>query len=200
MQAEEVCRAYLPAGHRQGRYWIAGDIHGARGKSLFVRLSGERAGQWMDAATGEHGDLLDLIQLTQGFKTCREAMIEARSFLHEPDPIRASSAGQSARFPNDSIKRAERLHALSSSLPGTLAETYLRRRNITARLDWPSLRFHPACYYRAAFTVSAIMMLQAMMRKSVLPNAAAASASSAASSSRSARISMPISAVCRSRP
>ena len=30
-----------------------------------------------------------------------------------------------------------------------LAETYLRDRGITARLDWPSLRFHPACFYRA---------------------------------------------------
>ena len=41
-----------------------------------------------------------------------------------------------------------KLHALSRPVPGTLAETYLRGRGITARLSWPCLRFHPACYYR----------------------------------------------------
>ena len=29
-QAEAVCRAYLPNGRRHGRYWIAGDVTGAR--------------------------------------------------------------------------------------------------------------------------------------------------------------------------
>ena len=47
-QAEAVCRHYLPAGERQSRYWIAGDVHGARGKSLFVRLHGPRSGKWND--------------------------------------------------------------------------------------------------------------------------------------------------------
>ena len=30
-RAEAVCRQYLPHGRRQGRYWVAGDIDGARG-------------------------------------------------------------------------------------------------------------------------------------------------------------------------
>ena len=38
--AEAVCRRYLPHGRKQGRYWIAGDLDGARGRSLFVRLRG----------------------------------------------------------------------------------------------------------------------------------------------------------------
>ena len=38
-RAEEVCRRYLPQGRKQGRYWTAGDIRGARGRSLFVRLA-----------------------------------------------------------------------------------------------------------------------------------------------------------------
>ena len=60
--AEAVCRRYLPHGRRQGRYWIAGDLDGARGRSLFVRLRGPGVpGKWTDAATGQHGDLLDLI-------------------------------------------------------------------------------------------------------------------------------------------
>ena len=39
-RAEEVCRRYLPQGRKLGRYWICGDLDGARGRSLFVRLSG----------------------------------------------------------------------------------------------------------------------------------------------------------------
>jgi hypothetical protein len=54
-QAESVCRAYLPLGRRTGRYWIAGDAQGTKGKSLFVKLLGDGAGHWTDAATGEHG-------------------------------------------------------------------------------------------------------------------------------------------------
>ena len=51
--AEEVCRRYLPNGRRLGRYWICGDLDGARGRSLFVRLSGSgKPGGWTDAATG----------------------------------------------------------------------------------------------------------------------------------------------------
>ena len=30
LQAEAVCRRYLPHGRKHGRYWIAGDIAGAR--------------------------------------------------------------------------------------------------------------------------------------------------------------------------
>ena len=48
-RAEEVCRRYLPHGRRQGRYWTAGDIHGARGRSLFVRLAPPGIpGKWTD--------------------------------------------------------------------------------------------------------------------------------------------------------
>ncbi|MGO9807930.1 MAG: hypothetical protein ACLPKH_14605 [Rhodomicrobium sp.] len=47
-EAEAVCRAYLPNGKRSGRYWIVGDVQGTRGRSLFVKLSGDGAGQWTE--------------------------------------------------------------------------------------------------------------------------------------------------------
>jgi hypothetical protein len=69
--AEAVCRRYLSKGRRRGRYWVVGDVANAPGRSLFVRLTGPdsgkgAAGKWTDAATGEHGDLLDLIGLNLG--------------------------------------------------------------------------------------------------------------------------------------
>ena len=51
--AEAVCRHYLSNGHREGRYWLIGDVVNTRGRSLFVRLSGPdhgkgAAGKWTD--------------------------------------------------------------------------------------------------------------------------------------------------------
>jgi len=51
--AEAVCRHYLSNGHREGRYWIVGDVANTPGRSLYVRLygppSGKRAaGKWTD--------------------------------------------------------------------------------------------------------------------------------------------------------
>jgi len=38
--AEAVCRHYLSNGRRSGRYWVAGDVINAPGRSLYVRLTG----------------------------------------------------------------------------------------------------------------------------------------------------------------
>jgi hypothetical protein len=89
--AEAVCRYYLSHGRRQGRYWIVGDAHNTPGRSLYVRLHGPdsgsgAAGAWTDAATGEHGDLLDLIALNRGFDRLGDILDEARSFLSLPRP------------------------------------------------------------------------------------------------------------------
>src|SRR3954453_4265449 len=86
--AEAVCRTYLSNGKRQGHHWIIGDVGNNPGRSLYVRLTPGRkaAGRWADAATGQHGDLLDLIQAACGFPDLRAAMDEARRFLALPRP------------------------------------------------------------------------------------------------------------------
>src|SRR5215831_17733897 len=89
--AEAVCRHYLSAGRRRGRYWVVGDVANTPGRSLFVRLAGPdsgkgAAGKWMDAATGQHGDLLDLIGLNLGLTQLRDVLDEARAFLRLPRP------------------------------------------------------------------------------------------------------------------
>jgi len=148
---EAVCRHYLSNGHREGRYWLVGDVANTRGRSLFVRLSGPdngkgAAGKWTDAATGEHGDLLDLIALNRGLDRLRDAIKEARAFLAlPPGPIR-----QQDRFPapRGSPEAARRLYAMCKPIAGTLAEAYLRGRDIVAVAASDPLRFHPRCYYR----------------------------------------------------
>ena len=71
--------ATFPAARKQGS-GPAGDTSGAKGRSLFVRLAGI-PGKWTDAATNEHGDLLDLIRLHTGGASLRHAMEEALAFL-----------------------------------------------------------------------------------------------------------------------
>ena len=142
-RAEEVCCRYLPHGRKHGRYWTAGDVRGARGRSLFVRLAPPGTpGKWTDAATGEHGDLLDLIRIASGAGSLRAALAEARAFLSLPP---ATVARGSDSY--DRTEAARRLWQRCRAIDGTHAEAYLRARAIH-RCRYPALRFHPALFYR----------------------------------------------------
>ena len=144
-RAEHVCRRYLPHGKRQGRYWCAGDVRGATGRSLFVRLSPPGTpGRWQDANTGEHGDLLDLIRLATGARSLREALAEARRFLVQPLPPEKPH-GESY----DRVGAARNLWDRCRPIDNTRGEEYLRARRID-RCRFPALRFHDALPYRHA--------------------------------------------------
>jgi hypothetical protein len=152
-EAEAVCRHYLPHGRRCGRYWVTGDIDDTPGRSLYVRLSGPdsglgAAGRWSDAATTEHGDLLDLIGRRRHLPRLADVIGEARAFLALPRRESADALPRRSSAPSGSAEAARRLFAAGRPVPGTPAETYLRARAITARLDWPALRFHPSVWYR----------------------------------------------------
>ncbi len=151
---EAVCRHYLSAGRRSGHHWLVGDVDNTPGRSLYVRLTGPTsgkgaAGRWCDAATGQHGDLLDLIWLNRGYGSLRDAMDEARSFLALPP--RSTLNSFAARGPwlaspcpaptstrpadralrnSDTVAAARRLFASGTPIQGTLAERYLRARCI----------------------------------------------------------------------
>jgi len=152
LDAEAVCRRYLSNGHRTGRYWHVGDVANTPGRSLYVHLSGTRAGKWIDAATGEHGDLLDLIALNQNLSSVREAIEEARDFLDLPRAVRAHPFRSLAlRGPSEA---AQRLFASAQPIAGTIAEIYLRYRAIRLLQDLCALRFHPKCFYRTHATAA----------------------------------------------
>ena len=158
--AEAVCRHYLSNGRREGRYWRVGDVHNTPGRSMFVRLTGAdsgkgAAGNWTDGASGEFGDLLDIIRATCGYTDFRDVAEEARRFLSlpqpRPEPASGSALGAGQRdspAPTGSPEAAQRLFKASQPLAGTIAEAYLRRRGITAFGETESLRFHPRCFYR----------------------------------------------------
>jgi hypothetical protein len=119
---------------------------------MFVRLQDSPkgpAGKWTDAATGEHGDLLDIIRESLGLRDFREVAEEARRFLNlpraEPQPVLKPTRPPAMA---GSQEAARRLFAISQPIEGTVVEAYLRRRGIAHVYHSGSLRFHPRCYYR----------------------------------------------------
>ena len=142
-RAEAVCARFLPLGRKVGRYWTAGDVHGAHGRSLFVRLAPPGTpGKWTDAAEGTHGDLLDLVRLSTGAASLREALAEAHRFLAQPVPPAVSND-----VPYDRTRAARNLWQRCRPIEATHAEAYLRARAIH-RCRFPALRFHASLAYR----------------------------------------------------
>jgi putative DNA primase/helicase len=90
-----VLMALFPAGKVRGRTFVIGDIDGNPGDSLEIVLTGEKAGLWTDRATGEGGDVFELIALHYGLdtRTAFPAVMEAaagllgRALIH-PAPAR----------------------------------------------------------------------------------------------------------------
>ena len=153
-QAEAVCREYLSSGRRSGNYWLVGDVQNTPGRSLYVRLkdtSKGPAGKWTDGATGQHGDLLDVIREALGLVDFRDVAEEARRFLSlphlEPEKTRTPT-GKTSSIAIGSPEASRRLFAMSQPIGGTLAEIYLGGRAITSLFGTAALRYHPQCYYR----------------------------------------------------
>ncbi len=149
--AEGVCRHYLSNGRRAGHYWLVGDTANSKERSLYVRLQARplgncTIGKWRDAATGEHGDLLDLIAATRRLHRLIDAIEEARGYLRLPRPERTKPEPPA---PTGSPEAARRLWASAKPVLHTVAEAYLRQRAITTSLIDAPLRFHPRCYHQS---------------------------------------------------
>ncbi|GLK79017.1 DUF7146 domain-containing protein [Methylopila turkensis] len=152
LQAEAVCRHYLSSGRREGRYWLVGDVRNTPGRSMYVRLKDSPkgvAGKWTDAATGEHGDLLDVIRESCGLIDFKDVADEARTFLSMPSPEPEPRFQERQRpAPSGSPEAARRLIGMAQPITGTIVQAYLRERGITDLRGTGNLRFHPRCYYR----------------------------------------------------
>lgn len=151
--AEAVCRRYLSNGRREGHYWMVGDVYNSRGRSLYVRLSGQgdglrQPGKWTDASSGDHGDLLDIIAASCGHARFSDTLNEARRFLSLPPQERAPRNPAPRKSRAGTPEAARRLWAASKPLHGTLARAYLAGRAIADLHDNAWLRFHPHCFYR----------------------------------------------------
>jgi Toprim domain len=156
-QAFAICRRCLSNGRREGALWRVGDLGNTPGRSMFVRLTGPRAGRWADMATGDYGDLLDLIAATETQGDLRAAIGVALDLLNltalsrsadvPPSPALSADASRDAAAA-DTVALARRLWARCRPIAGTLAETYLKSRSVPGPFDDLPLRFHPALPWR----------------------------------------------------
>ncbi|MEF3062708.1 phage/plasmid primase, P4 family [Ralstonia solanacearum] len=79
---EFVLSVLFPAGKKRRGKFVIGDILGSPGDSLEVVLDGEKAGLWTDRATGDGGDVFDLIaaqaglQVATGFSQVLERAVQ----------------------------------------------------------------------------------------------------------------------------
>ena len=64
--ASGICQELYPEGKIESGCYKVGSISGESGRSMSVYLHGDQAGKFMDFATGEGGDMLDLIQHSLG--------------------------------------------------------------------------------------------------------------------------------------
>lgn len=130
------------------------DTSGAKGQSLSVRLSdhgGRKAGNWTDYASGEFGDLIDLLHANQGNARLGDTLNLCRSFLGETPidyPKHAYDAGRlsPAMEANKRTESARRLFRIGKPTYRTLASAYLLGRGI--KRFGPALKFHPTVYVR----------------------------------------------------
>lgn len=152
--AEAVCRRYLSRGRREGHYWMVGDIRNTPGRSLYVRLAasgdGGAPGKWTDAASGDHGDLLDIISASCGHASFRETLDEARRFLSLPPPPDGPRNPAPNKAPTGSPESARRLWKATKPVIGSVGGAYLAGRSITDLVPSDPLRFHPRCFYRSS--------------------------------------------------
>lgn len=153
-RAETFCRHFFPDGHKAGNYWKIGDTSGAKGQSLSVRLQdhgGRKAGNWTDFASGEFGDLIDLLHANKGNARLGDTLNLCRSFLGEtPREFTQTEISNGRTSPaieaNARTKKAQKLFSIGKPTFRTLASAYLLGRGI--KRFGPALRYHPTVYVR----------------------------------------------------
>ena len=157
-RAEEVCRRYLPNGRRLGRYWICGDLDGARGRSLFVRLSGsgkpgklDRRGDRASTATCSISSAIAPTRRRCARRSTRRGG-SSPCRLHRQRPRTAHPGAAAADEPYDATEAARRLWRRCHAVAGSHAERYLQARGLL-QCRFAALRFHPELRYREGATV-----------------------------------------------
>ncbi len=149
--AEAFCRHWFPSGRKTGNYWQMGDTTGAAGQSLSIRLrstGNQQAGKWTDYATGEYGDLLDLLQEHLQPISYKDLLEEASKFLGNPisDPIKSSQDNYKPPNINNNSEAGRKLFSYGQPWKNTPTERYLRNRSI-ARFG-SALAYHPSVFLR----------------------------------------------------
>jgi Toprim domain-containing protein len=148
---DELVRELLPNGRQLGWTWRIGGLDGATGGSLAIALAGSKRGLWIDHATGERGDALDLVKCVLNCDT-RAALDWSTRWLGR-DRGRAPAPAPKAGDGDDEARRIESALAIwdeATDPRNTLVDTYLRSRALvlTDALADHVIRYHERCPWR----------------------------------------------------
>jgi putative DNA primase/helicase len=145
---DELARVLLPQGKAVSGCWRVGGLDGARGGSLVIALAGSKQGLWIDHATSEKGDALDLVKgvfnysMREAIEWSKKWLDRGRGEARAPAPNAGGGDDQGRR-----IKMALAIWNDSIDPRDTLADTYLSRRGLklTDPLADEVIRYHRAC-------------------------------------------------------
>lgn len=156
---ENLVRDLAPEGRRCGSYWIAKNPTRAdrNAGSFWVLVKGSATGAWRDEATGEQGDVLNLIGYCMGHGDFKATLDWARAWLNlgrmsDDDRRRrvADADDRRRECERDDGERLEKnrksafgiyLAALKRQWGGSPADVYLRSRGV----DVGQLGRRPGC-------------------------------------------------------
>jgi putative DNA primase/helicase len=107
---DELARVLLPRGKAVSGCWRVDGLDGATGDSLAIALAGSKRGLWIDHATGERGDALDLVKGVFNY-SMREAIEWSRRWL-DRGRGEARAPAPNAGDSDDEARRIERALAI----------------------------------------------------------------------------------------
>lgn len=162
-QIDRIVQELLPGGRRNGAEWVCGSVAGEGGGSMAVHLGGQKSGTWMDFATGEGGDALDLVAAVLTGNDLRAAYRWAHGWLGLGDlgavEIRRQEVIEKARVDtsetnDDGRRRAAAMWlGAQTALRDTPVAAYLAARGIDLDVigrQPRALRYAPAHYCHEA--------------------------------------------------
>jgi Toprim domain len=178
-RVEELARQLLPNARREGKMLVVGSINGEPGQSMVINFAGDHQGRWKDFASGEGGDMLDLIAACEHLPEKRDAVAWAKRWLgiednwqrgtkgptQEERRARSEAARQLLAYQQakealareSRIRGAKALYLKGEPIDGTPGEHYLRGRGLEPAAcggraaTWPgALRYHSEIWCKAA--------------------------------------------------
>jgi len=135
----------FPFGKRNGQDWRVGDLDGTRGMSTSIRLTGEKAGCFIDHANADliGGGPIELIKLTYNL-TFPQAIEKALEIARIPMPKYSEATEDKKAQEERDLSRVHRLYAKSRTIDGSLVQKYLKGRGLDINeIRCDALAFHP---------------------------------------------------------
>jgi len=165
-------RTLYSNGTKKGNSFYIGNIHGDKGDSLVITLSGQHKGKWTDFSTNEHGDIFTLfayhfnLDTNTQFKALLQRLSEYLGLSQletkplsqteiisirerqEQSRLQAIEAEKTALL--ETIKKQETALKLWNDaicINHPTAQEYLQARGLNIQFNMHVMRFIPNCYH-----------------------------------------------------